>query len=352
MIPVIICGGFGTKLWPLSREHKPKPFLPLIGGKSLFEINYEGLRTKFKPEEIYVSTNENQVNLAKQQAPEIPEANYILEPEMRNQGPATGLIAAVLYKNGLEDEPFMIVQVDDLREPTEAFIKMMMDCDALARRETKYITGGFKPPYSIMGVDYLVKGERVSREDQVGIYKVDQFIWRSTKEQTEELIKQNNALVHTNHTCMTPRNMLEMLKKYKPEWYEPLMKIASGGDIKTEFVKLPPGPLEDVTEQVHAAGESLVVELPFTWTDIGTFESLDKYLKGKGLYKVADSVVDMNGKDNFVRLDDPNKVVALVGVDNLVVVDTGDALLICNKDQTGQVGEALKEVKKRNLALT
>jgi mannose-1-phosphate guanylyltransferase len=352
MIPVIICGGFGTKLWPLSREHKPKPFLPLINGKSLFEINYEGLRTKFKPEEIYISTNEDQVALVKSQAPDIPEANYILEPEMRNQGPATGLIAAVLYKKGFADEPFMVVQVDDLREPTESFIKMMMDCDVLARKETKYITGGFKPPYSIMGVDYLVKGDKVSSEDQVGIYKVDKFIWRSTKEQTEELIKQNNALVHTNHTCMTPRNMFEMLKKYKPEWYGPLTNIANGADIKTEFVKMPAGPIEDVTQQVHAAGESLVVELPFTWSDIGTFESLDKYLKDKGLYKTTENIVDLNGKNNFVKLDDPNKVVALVGVDNLVVVDTGDALLVCSKDQTSKVGEALKEVKNRKLALT
>ena len=115
---------------------------------------------------------------------------------------------------------------------------------------------------------------------------------------------------------------------------------------------MPPGPIEDVTQQVYAAGESLVVELPFAWMDIGTFESLDKYLKSKGLYKTTENIVDLNGKDNFVMLDDPNKIVALVGVDNLVVVDTGDALLICSKDQTGQVGEALKEVKNRKLALT
>lgn len=352
MIPVIICGGFGTKIWPLSRQQKPKHFLPLVGEKSLFQINYEGLRTRFKPEEIYISTNEAQVAMAKEQVPEIPDGNFITEPEMRNQGPATGLIATFLYKKGLVDEPFMLVQADDLREPVEGFIKMMMDCDTLARKENKYITGGFKPEYPVMGVDYLVKGERVSTDDQVGIYKVSEFIWRSTKEQTEELIKKEGALVHTNHTCMTPRNMLEMLKKYKPEWYEPLMNIVNGADVETEYVKMPEGPIEDVTQKVHAAGESLVVELPFKWTDIGTFESLDRYLKMKGLYKTTNNVVDLNGKDNFVKLDDSNKVVALVGVDNLIVVDTGDALLICDKSQTGQVGEALKEVKNRKLGLT
>jgi mannose-1-phosphate guanylyltransferase len=352
MIPVIICGGFGTKLWPISRRGKPKHFLPLIGNKSLFQLNYEGLRSKFKPEEIYVSTNEDQVILAKEQAPEIPASNYIIEPEMRNQGPATGLIAAFLYKKGFTDEPFMIVQVDDIREPTQDFIKMMMVCDSLARRETKYITGGLKPSYSVMGVDYLVKGSRVTPENEIGVYQVDKFVWRGTKEQTEELIKQGNALIHTNHTCMTPRNLLNMLQKYKPEWHGPLMNIVNGGDIKAEYGKMPPGPIEDVTQQVHADGESLVVELPFKWTDIGTFESLDKYLKEKGLYKTSENIVDLNGKNNFVRLDDPNKIIALVGVDNLVVVDTGDALLVCQKDQTGQVGEALKEVNNRKLALT
>jgi len=352
MIPVIICGGFGTKLWPISRQHRPKHFLPLFNGKSLFQLNYEGLRTKFKPEEIYISTNHDQVSLAQEQISGIPDANFILEPEMRNQGPATGLVAAVLYKKGFVDEPFMLVQVDVLREPVENFINMMADCDSLARTETKYITGGFKPDYSVMGVDYLIKGTRITANNKVGIYNVDRFIWRSSKEQTEDLIKQNNALVHANHTCMTPRNMLDMIQKYKKEWFEPLINIANGKDLNAEFVKMPPGPIEDVTQQVHAAHESLVVELPFKWVDFGTFESLDKYLKEKGMYKTSENIVDLNGKNNFVRLDDPNKVVALVGVDNIVVVDTGDALLVCPKNQSGQVGEALKEIKKRNLSLT
>jgi mannose-1-phosphate guanylyltransferase len=310
------------------------------------------LRTKFKPEEIYVSTNIDQSALAQEQAPEIPLANFIIEPEMRNQGPATGLIAAFLFKKGLADEPFMLVQADDLREPTEDFIKTIMVCDSLARRETKYITGGLKPDYPVMGVDYLVKGKRVTPENEIGVFEVAEFIWRGTKEQTEELIKKGSALIHTNHTCMTPRNLLNMLKKYKPEWYEPLMNIVNGADMKTEFVKMPPGPLEDVTQQVYAAGEALVVEHPFKWIDIGTFESLDKYLRERGLYKATENIVDLNGKSNFVKLDDPNKIVALIGVDNLVVVDTGDVLLICQKSQTGQVGEALKEVNNRKLALT
>ena len=352
MIPVIICGGFGTKLWPVSREHRPKHFLPLISEKSLFQLNYEALRTYFKPENIYVSTNEDQVELAKKQVEEIPAENYILEPEMRNQGPATGLIAAFLYKKGIVDEPFMIVQVDILRDPTEKFIKMMLDCEVLAKKEDKYITGGMRLDYPVMGVDYLIRGEKVSDEGSVEIYKVEKFVWRSSKEETEQLAKQKGALVHTNHTCMTPSNLLKMLQKYKPEWHDPLMNYINGAELKSEYMKMPPGPIEDVTQEVHAAGESLVVQLPFRWFDIGTYENLHEYLKLKGLYEISENIVDLNGKDNFVKLDDENKVVALVGVDNLIIVDTGDALLICDKRHTSDVKEALNEVKKRKLALT
>jgi mannose-1-phosphate guanylyltransferase len=291
MIPVIICGGWGTKMWPISREFKPKHFINLFGDKSLFQRNYEALRTGFNPNEIYVSTNEAQLGLAKEQAPDIPDTNYILEPEMRNQGPATGLIAAFLYKKGLSNEPFMIVQVDDLREPVESFIKMMKDCDSLARKEDKYITGGFKPDYPVMGVDYLVKGERVSDESMVGIYKVEKFVWRGSREQTEEFIRQENILIHTNHSCMTPSNFLAMLQKYRKDWYEPLNNIANGGDIKSEYSKMKPGPIEEVTQQVHLDGGSLVVEVPFKWVDFGTFESLFKYLKEHGLYVAPENLV-------------------------------------------------------------
>ena len=181
---------------------------------------------------------------------------------MRNQGPATGLIAAFLFKKGFKDEPFMLVQVDDIREPVENFIKMMLDCDSIARRENKYITGGMATDFPVMGVDYLIKGEKISDEGSVGIYKVNKFVWRSTKEETEALIKQKGALIHTNHTCMTPQNMLNMLQKYKKEWYEPLMNYVNGAELKEEYSKMPAGPLEDITQKVHEAGESLVVELP------------------------------------------------------------------------------------------
>lgn len=352
MIPVIICGGFGTKMWPISRQHNPKHFLKLINRKSLFMLNYEALKTKYKPEEIYVSTNEDQLHYVKDQAPEIPEQNYILEPEMRNQGPATCLIASQLYKKGFKDEPFILIQADVIREPVSDFIKMIDACDEIARKEDKYITGGFKLENVVMGVDYLKKGEKVNSSNIVGIYEVSEFIWRSTEEETQKMIDSGDVLVHTNHTCMTPSNFLNMIQKYKSEWYQPMMNIINGNAVKEEYSKMPAGPIEDVTQKVHENKESLVVELPFKWYDFGTFESLANYLVLKDYYQPSQNIVEYESENNFIKLEDTNKVVALVGVKNLIVVDTGDAILISDRNKTSKVGEALKEVKKRELSLT
>ena len=343
MIPVIICGGVGTKMWPESRATLPKHFLPLFGDKSLFQLNWETLRKKYRPSKIYIQTTQQQVRLVKKQVPEVVSKNIFVEPEMKNQGPATGFAAAKLFSK-YPDEPFMLVQADVMRDPPEKFIEMIEVCDRLARETGKYITGGVKSSFGLMGVDYLVPGKRVSHHNEVGVFKVDKFLWRGTKETAEGYVHKLGALVHTNHTCMTPRAFLMMLKKYKQEWYVPLKNIVDGGDEAVEFAKMPKGPLEDVTQQVHINGESLVVELPFEWIDFGTWESLMKYVNKKGLHR-NDDVLEIESGGNYVRKD-KGKHVAIVGLSDLVVIDTDDALLICRKDQTGRVGEIVEKLKQ------
>jgi mannose-1-phosphate guanylyltransferase len=206
---------------------------------------------------------------------------------------------------------------------------MMEVCDKLARSTDKYITGGFKPDFAVMGVDYLIKGEKVNDSEEVEVFKVDKFLWRGTKEDAQGYIKDGKALLHANHTCMTPRNLLKMYQKYKNEWYEPLLNYINGADLATEYAKMSKGPLEDVTRLAFEAGDALVVELPFKWVDFGTWESVAKYLGS-----------DEN--NNFVKT---NKYTAIIGLRDLVVVEADDALLICKKDQSGKVGEVVEKLK-------
>lgn len=343
MKTVIICGGVGSKMWPMSRSTMPKHFLSIINGKSLFQLNYEALRKKFGLEEIFLQTNEVQSKIAQVQVPEIPSENIFVEPEMRNQGPATGFAAAQLIKRGFGDEPFILVQADVLREPDEKFIDMIMEQEKLGKSTDKYITGGFTPKSIVKGVDYLVKGKLVSEENGVRIFEVEDYIDRSEEEKIKEYLGTDKLLLHANHTSMTPNNLLKMYKKYKEEWYAPLMAIANGGDVPTEYGKMSKAGIEEVTKVVYKNGEALVVELPFDWVDFGTWESMANYMKEKGMYKPED-LLEIDSKDNFVYKKD-KKYVALIGVENLVVVDTGDALLVMKKESSGRVGEVVDTLK-------
>lgn len=346
MKPVIICGGIGTKMWPMSRSTNPKHFLPLINGKSLFQLNWEALRIKFEASEIFLQTNEVQAKIAQNQVPEIVAENVFIEPEMRNQGPATGFAAAMLIKRGFGDEPFILVQADVLREPAEKFLDMIMEQEKLGKNSDKYITGGFIPQSIVRGVDYLVKGNLVVEENGVKIFEVADYIDRTEENKINQYLGTDKLLLHANHTSMTPNNLLKMYQKYKMDWYEPLVNIVNGGDIPTEYGKMPKAGIEDVTKLVYKNNESLVVELPFDWVDFGTWESVANYMKEKGFYK-PEEVMEIDSNNNFIYRKD-KKYVALVGVEDLVVVDTGDALLIVKKDQTGKVGQIVDKFKEEN----
>lgn len=340
MIPVIICGGVGTKMWPLSSPRLPKHFLPLIHGKSLFELNWETLRNRFQADEIYLQTNAEQAEIAKRLVPEIVSENVFIEPESRNQGPATGLAAALLVKKGKGDEPFFLIQVDNLRVPGENIFKMMDLAEKLGKETHKYITGGFLPDRFIKGVDFLMKGEMVSEQNGVKIFKVAEYVDRNEEKKIEENLGSGKLLVHANHTCMTPEDLLTMYQTYRPDWYEPLRAVAEGADVAEEYAKMPKGAIEEITKQVHAKGESLVIELPFEWTDFGTWESLWKYYQANDIEPKNGGVVEIDAKNNFC-ISDNGKKVAVLGLENVIVVEGDDGILVCRKDLSGRVGEVV-----------
>lgn len=330
----------GTKMWPLSSPMFPKHFLPLIEGKSLFELNWETLRKRFASKEIYLQTNAQQAEIAKKMVPEIVIENIFIEPASLNQGPATGLAAALLARKGKGNDTFFLVQVDNLRVPGENIFKMMDLAEKLGKQTHKYITGGFVPDRFIKGVDFLMKGDLVSEQNGAKIFKVAEYVDRNEIEKIESNLKSGKLLVHANHTCMTPNDLLKMYQEYRSDWYEPLNKIAEGADVKVEYEKMPKGAIEEITKQVHAKGNSLVIELPFEWTDFGTWESLEKYYLANGTAPKNGGLVEIEASNNFC-ISDNNKKIAILGLDNVIVVEGGDGILICRRDLSGRVGEVV-----------
>jgi mannose-1-phosphate guanylyltransferase len=183
-------------------------------------------------------------------------------------------------------------------------------------------------------------------ENGVKIFEVADYIDRTEEEKIKQYLGTDKLLLHANHTSMTPNNLLKMYQKYKPEWYEPLVAIANNGDVVSEYGKMPKAGIEEVTKLVYKNGEALVVELPFNWVDFGTWESVANYMKEKEMYK-PENLMEIESNENFVYKKD-KKYVAMIGVENLVVIDTGDALLIMKKENSGRVGEVVDTLKAEN----
>jgi len=124
-----------------------------------------------------------------------------------------------------------------------------------------------------------------------------------------------------------------------------LAAIVAGGDVNENFMKMTKGPQEEVTPTMHRSGRSIVVEIPFKWVDFGTWESVAIYQETRDKKPELRAKIEIEASNNFVRMSDPNKPVALIGVSDLVVVDTPNGLLICKKDQSGRVGEVVKALE-------
>ncbi|OGD83643.1 hypothetical protein A2572_01300 [Candidatus Collierbacteria bacterium RIFOXYD1_FULL_40_9] len=348
MIPVIICGGVGTKMWPMSTPNTPKHFLPLVDSESLFQINWRVLRKWFSPEEIYVQTNAHQARIAHHQVSEIVPENIFIEPETRNQGPATGLAAANLIKAGKGDEVFMLIQVDDLRMPEDNLISFMRMAERQSMNTDKYVTSGFSPKWHQGGVDYLLKGKLVEEKDGVKIFEVDDFVDRSETDRISENIGKDRLLVHTNHSTMTANKLMSYYRDYKSDWYSLLTRFIQGEDIEEIYPQMEKGQLEMVTKELYKKKRALVIENNFEWIDFGTWEAVSKYYDERGITHGVSGTIELESKNNFLW-SQSGKTIATIGLDDIVVIESEEGILVSKKEKTGLVSLVTEKISSGDI---
>jgi mannose-1-phosphate guanylyltransferase len=356
---LVTAGGQGTKLWPYSRQNKPKQFQPIIGDKSSYEETIELLLTEFQPEDIYISTKRKFIKYVSEQSPQIPLRNYIVEPDVaKDRGPGEGL-AFLRLSVDHPGEPFFLIQADCIRQPEKEFMKMIHDAGQIVARDRRLITGGIKALEPNLGVDYLKLGERVQGKNNQELYPVGEFVYRgSTYRQTKQLIERYDVVAHAQHYCWYPELMLEAYQKYQPEWHEALMKIRDtfgepGEDaaINEIYHQMEKGPTEEVTKHVFNAGEGQVILLPFQWTDIGTWGSVYEHLVddeyGRKNHVEGAKLVAVDTEGTLVKSDHAGKLVAVAGVEGLVIIDTEDALLIVPKNKIEKIKDIQAALQER-----
>ncbi len=351
---IVTAGGQGTKMWPYSTQDKPKQFQPIIGSKTLYEQTIDALMTDFAPEDIYVSTKRKFIGLASEQSPQIPLKNFIVEPDIaKDRGPGEGF-AFLQLEMMHPDEPFIIVQADILHQPVDKFIQMIREAEALTKATKKLVTGGAKATEPILGIDYLQLGDKFV--DGREAYSIEKFVYRKkTLRETRDLIENFHIVTHSNHTCWYPGLMLDAYKKYRPDWYDSLMKIkdviGKPGEvaaIEDIYSQMEAGPTEEVTINVMNSGEAAVILLPYKWTDVGTWNSVYDLMASGDENYTDGHVIAVDAEGSLVK-SHGNKLVAVAGVSDLIIVDTADTLLVISKDQIDKLKDiqsVLKETKQ------
>jgi mannose-1-phosphate guanylyltransferase len=355
---IVTAGGQGTKLWPYSRENKPKQFQAVVGDKSLYTETIETLLKKFAPEDIFISTKRKFIKYVSEQSPQISLKNYIIEPDStKDRGPGEGL-AFLRLSVIAPDEPFFIVQADCVRKPDDAFLQMIEDAGKNVEKHKKLLTGGVKATEPNMGVDYLTLGDRLQDDSNQDVYEIKEFLYRaSSYRETKELINNYHVVTHPQHYCWYPNLMLDAYKKYRPDWHAALMRMRDVFDkpgedaaIEAIFNEMEKGPTEEVTKHVMNNGEAGVILLPFKWTDIGTWGSVYEFFangEGKGNYEDG-KIVAIDTVGSLIKSSGEKKLIAVAGVENLVIVDTDDILLVIPKDKIEKIKDIQAALKERS----
>lgn len=337
MINLILCGGSGTRLWPISRTLLPKQFVPLFKGESLFQKTVER-NQKFCSEFLIVS-NQEQYFLALDQMQAVDSAiksKFILEPVGRNTAPAIALACMAVDK----DDVIFVTPSDHLIKNQQAYEEVVKKAKQLAEQD-QLVTFGIQPHYPETGFGYI------EHQD----LDVISFKEKPELALAEQYLQQGNYLWNSGMFCFKAGVFLSELEQYAPEMYQACLQAFAATE-KGEFLRIPLDAMQAIAEDsidyavMEQSQNVKVVPSDINWSDLGSFESVDEELEkdefGNTIYKNA---VILNSKNNLIL--GKNRTIALIDTNDLMVIDSEDALLIAPKGSGQKVKQVVDKLKQQ-----
>ncbi|HVF64775.1 MAG TPA: mannose-1-phosphate guanylyltransferase/mannose-6-phosphate isomerase [Casimicrobiaceae bacterium] len=355
-VPVVLSGGAGTRLWPLSRESAPKPFMPLPDGGTLLgktaararRLEGAGPLVTVTNRDYYFATKDVYATAGGARTPEI----YLLEPFGRNTSAAIALSALWARARVGDDVPLVILPADHLIRDEQAFgdaVAYALD----AASNGRLVTFGIAPTRAETGFGYLE-----CEGDGATVRRVTRFVEKPTRERAQTYVDSGRYLWNSGMFCFTPRAILSAFASHAPHvldavtpvWnalapraHEPMLEIEPA-----LFAAVPDISIDYAVMEKAAGGDPGVAGVcgRFDWSDVGSWQALSELVpadalgnRGRGEHVAIDT------RDTFIHAED--RVVAAVGVDNLVIVDTPDATLVAHRDQLQRVKDVVGELKAR-----
>ena len=350
---VIFCGGYGTRMWPVSRKSSPKQFYPLIGGKSFFQITVARFKKKFKPEDIFVSTESKYVKFVHDQAPEIPKENVIGEPERRDNLGAIGLAAAIINKR-FPNEVIFLSWSDHIIDKETDFLKAVIASGEYAKETGRPVSIDQMPTFPSVHNGWVKLGKTSDEFKGHRIVEIEKHVEKPDLETAKKYFNSDSYLIHTGYESWRTDVFLEYYKKYAPEVYKGLMKIVVSMGTKMwetelyrEYHKFEKVSIDYGLFEKIPSHERLTIPLDFGWRDSGTWGLFyESFATAKNPSVVEGSQAEFIDSNNNLVIGPAKKMISIIGLSNIAVIDTPDGLLVSDMEDTPKVKDLFAKLEK------
>lgn len=343
---LIMAGGRGERFWPRSRRHLPKQFLSLTNdGKTMLQLTTERILPLVDMDGVYVSTNWRYKALVQEQLPQLPEENILCEPTGRNTAPCIGL-GAVHIKKKYGDAVMFVLPADHLITYPQIFRRTLMDAMKTTEMDRALVTIGIVPNYPEVGYGYI----RFRSDDTLGsAYAVENFVEKPDLETAKSYVQSQEYLWNSGMFIWKTSVILENIRMYLPDMWEGLNRIENSIGtaeqdevLEREFrlfraVSIDYGVMEKAKDVYVLTGS-------FGWDDVGSWLALERLQEKNDFGNIiTGNVVTVETSNTIIQGD--KKLIAAVGLQDSIIIDTQDAVLVCSKNRVGDIRKVVENLK-------
>lgn len=347
---VIMAGGKGERFWPRSRQKMPKQLLSLTDdGKTMIQLTAERINRLCGYENTYIVTNPDYSKIIKEQLPKLSENNIIIEPLGRNTAPCIGLAAVTIAKKD-PDGVMIVLPSDHLIKNNTLFVNTLKKAVAQAQKGDNLITIGITPSYAETGYGYINFEEELDSFGVDTFFKVKKFVEKPNKKKAEEYLAGGDYLWNSGMFVWRVSTILQNIKLHMPDLYEGLIKISetSASDVSDKVLLEEYSKFNSISIDygiMEKADNIYTIPGNFGWDDVGSWTALERIQIKDELGNVKKgNIIDIDTQRCIIQGSE--KLIATIGLKDVVVVDTKDATLICSKDKCQDIKKLLAKIKE------
>lgn len=348
---LIMAGGSGTRFWPQSKTAKPKQYLSIFGGESLLQSTISRFATFAETGKIYVVSSKTQAKVLEEQTPMLPKRNLIYEPVGKNTLPCIGL-AAMFAELENPDGIMVVSPSDHLIENIDLFRDTVLTAVKIARDKDGIVTIGITPTYPATGYGYVQTNAEITGTDKIRQFKVERFVEKPNEETAAGYITNGGFYWNSGLFVFKVSVFLDAVKQFAPDLYNDLKKIQAtigthSFDATLDTIyRAVQGISVDYGIMEHAKNIYLV-EGNFVWNDLGSWESVYQVAgKNNDGNALSGDVMALNTANSYIHTD--NGLVAVIGLDDVIVVQDGNTTLVCKRDRAEDVKKIVDQLKSEN----